>query len=140
MNVLLSIKPQYAESILSGTKKYEFRKKEFRRQGIRRVYLYANGSVRKIVGSFEIESTLRGTPEAIWERCHEHGGITKKDFFEYFEGSKQAFAYKIRDPRKFNGEIDLDSLREDFPIPPQSFYYIPDSRFSYQHFDFTLTH
>lgn len=137
MNVLLSIKPHYAEAILSGAKKYEFRKTEFKRRGIARVYLYANGSVSKIVGSFEIESTLRGTPETIWESCNEYGGITKKDFFKYFEGSKQAFAYKIKNPRKFYGEIDSRSIIESFKAPPQSFYYVPDSKYSHQNFDFT---
>jgi predicted transcriptional regulator len=137
MNVLLSIKPHYAEAILSGTKKYEFRKTEFKRRGIRRVYLYANGSDSKIVGSFEIESTLRGTPKTIWERCNEHGGITKKDFFAYFEGSKQAFAYRIKNPCRFYGEIDSNSVLESFKTPPQSFYYFPDPTYQDQNLEFS---
>ena len=34
MQVLLSIKPEFAESILAGSKKYEFRKVIFRRTGL----------------------------------------------------------------------------------------------------------
>ena len=30
-NILMSIKPQYVEKILSGNKKYEYRKKDLRR-------------------------------------------------------------------------------------------------------------
>ena len=138
MNVLLSIKPHYAEAILSGTKKYEFRKTEFKRRSIGRVYLYANGSDSTIVGSFEIESTIRGTPETIWERCNEHGGITREDFFTYFDGSKQAFAYKIKNPCRFYGEIDINSVLESFKAPPQSFYYFPDSKYHDQNFDFSV--
>lgn len=137
MNVLLSIKLKYAEAILSGAKKYEFRKTEFKRRDIGRVYLYANGSTSKIVGSFEIEKTLRGTPRTIWQRCNEHAGIAKEDFFRYFEGSKQAFAYKIRNPRRFCDEIDRNSILESIKTPPQSFYYIPDTKYRDQNFDST---
>lgn len=34
MKILLSIKPQYVEKIISGEKRYEFRKKEFKRRDI----------------------------------------------------------------------------------------------------------
>ncbi len=76
MNVLLSIRPKYAEAIFSGLKRYEFRRTIFRRKDAERVYVYSNSSVGKIVGSFEIEEILKGTPEEIWTRCHrQHKGI-----------------------------------------------------------------
>ena len=110
MDVLLSIKPKYAETILSGDKRYEFRKTLFKRRGIRRIYLYASNHVGKIVGSFEIADILKGTPELIWEQCHQFGGIAREDFFEYFKGSQQAFAYKIKNVQKFRDGIDLQFI------------------------------
>jgi type I restriction enzyme S subunit len=125
MDVLLSIKPKYAEAILSGDKRYEFRRTLFKRRDIRRVYLYANNHVGKIVGSFEIAETLKGTPETIWEKCHHCGGVTRGDFFKYFKGSQQAFAYKIRNVQRFPGGIDLQLVKGfSRKTPPQSFCYL----------------
>jgi len=38
-DVIISINPQYVETIISGIKKFEFRKSIFRRD-IRRIYIY----------------------------------------------------------------------------------------------------
>ena len=38
MNVLLSVKPKYAEKIVEGEKKYEFRRAIFKKQDIEKVY------------------------------------------------------------------------------------------------------
>ncbi len=129
MNVLLSIKPHYANAILSGTKKYEFRKTAFTRSDVEKVYLYANDNIKKIVGSFEIATILKDTPQRIWEECHGHAGISKKDFFTYFNGRQDAFAFKIKNVHKFRHYIDPHSAIEKF-TPPQSFYYLPELRIS----------
>lgn len=114
MNVLLSIKPCYAEAILSEVKKYEFRRVAFRRKDIHKVYLYANSDIRKIVGSFEIDNILEGTPKEIWEKCHLYGGISKKEFFNYFKGAKKAFAIKIKNVHRFEKAIDPRVIIENF--------------------------
>ena len=48
MRVLLSIKPEFAEKILNGAKRYEFRKQAFA-QPVEAVVLYATKPVGKIV-------------------------------------------------------------------------------------------
>ncbi|MDD8572078.1 ASCH domain-containing protein, partial [Escherichia coli] len=50
MKVLLSIKPEYAESILSGKKKYEFRKNIFRNKNVDTIVIYATMPVGKVIG------------------------------------------------------------------------------------------
>jgi type I restriction enzyme S subunit len=122
MDVLLSIKPKYAEAILNGVKKYEFRRTIFRRS-VERVFIYSNSHVRKIVGLFEVEEILEGTPHEIWNSCHRYGGISKKDFYTYFEGSRRAFAIKIKNVFRFSEPIDPYFAVKNF-TPPQSFYYI----------------
>ena len=54
MKVLLSIKPQYVESILSGKKSYEFRRMIFAAQ-IDTVVIYATKPIGRVVGEFGIE-------------------------------------------------------------------------------------
>ena len=51
MTVLLSIKPDYVEKILDGSKKYEFRKIIFN-DNIQRIMIYSSSPVKKIVGFF----------------------------------------------------------------------------------------
>jgi len=129
MSVLLSIKPKYVEKIFSGEKKYEFRRKIFRRRDINRIYIYSNSNVKKIVGSFEVKRIISDKPENIWGICHRYGGISKNEFFKYFLGAKKGFAIEIKNVHKFYEPIDPYSAIENF-TPPQSFYYIDASFFN----------
>jgi type I restriction enzyme S subunit len=128
MNVLLSVKPKYAEKILEGEKKYEFRRAIFKKQNIEKVYIYSSSPVSKIVAAFEIEKILKDSPEKIWKRCQKYAGISKKDFFDYFKNSDMAFAIEIGYVDSFKEQIDPFKIIENFK-PPQSFYYLP---FSFQ--------
>ena len=47
MNVLLSIKPEFAFKIFDGTKKYEFRKSIFKKPGVKKVIVYASSPTGK---------------------------------------------------------------------------------------------
>ncbi len=123
MNVLLSVKPKYAEKILDGKKKYEFRRSIFKRQNIEKVYIYSSSPVSKIIAAFEIERILTDSPEKIWELCHKYAGILENDFFSYFENSDIAYAIEIDNVNSFPVPIDPYDVIEGFN-PPQSFYYL----------------
>ncbi|MCE8424766.1 MAG: hypothetical protein J5U17_03185 [Candidatus Methanoperedens sp.] len=124
MNVLLSVKPEYAEKIVEGTKKYEFRRSIFKKNDIDKVYIYSSSPVSKIIGSFEIENILKDSPEMIWNLCQKYAGISKKNFFSYFINSNMAYAIEIGDIDRFKEPIDPYHIIENFK-PPQSFYYVP---------------
>ncbi|MDP3103480.1 MAG: ASCH domain-containing protein [Candidatus Methanoperedens sp.] len=124
MNVLLSVKPKYAEKIVEGKKKYEFRRAIFKKQNIEKVYIYSTSPVSKIIATFEIEKILKDSPEKIWKLCQKYAGISKKDFFDYFKNSEMAFAIEIGYVNSFQEPIDPYLIIEDF-TPPQSFYYLP---------------
>jgi type I restriction enzyme S subunit len=55
MNVLLSIKPKYANQIVKGNKKYEFRKSVFKNRDLEMVYIYSSSPVKRIIGAFAIK-------------------------------------------------------------------------------------
>ena len=55
MRVLLSIKPEFAELIFKGTKKFEFRKSIFKNSEIKTVVVYASSPMQKVIGEFEID-------------------------------------------------------------------------------------
>jgi len=62
MIVLLSIRPEFAERILNGTKKCEYRKVVFRRRDVDTFVLYVCSPVRMILAEIEIEKVLCNSP------------------------------------------------------------------------------
>ena len=122
MNILLSIKPKFVESIMNGEKRYEFRKTIFRNRDIERAYIYSTSPVKKVVGSFFIGDIAEDYPVRLWERFHMFSGLSYKDFFNYFNKNRKGFAIHIKKVEQFDIPVDPWELNPDF-TPPQSFYY-----------------
>lgn len=125
MKVLLSIKPEYAEKILTGKKRYEFRKSIFKNSSVKTVVIYATMPVGKVVGEFDFDEVLSDSPQAIWAETSRYSGITKKFFNSYFDGRDKAHAIKVRSVRRYDIPV---SLTEFVPsgAAPQSFRYLDD--------------
>ena len=122
-NVLLSIKPEFAEKIFQGIKKYEFRKAVFKNRDVRKVIVYASAPVSKVVGEFEIDDILEFEKERLWSKTKNHSGIAKDYFDEYFYGRKIGFAIKIGSPRLYKTPLELFQ-HFNVRYPPQSFMYL----------------
>lgn len=123
MKVLLSIKPEYADKILSGEKKFEFRKSIFKREGIQTVVIYATMPVGKVIGEFEIKNILSDEPESIWDRTCLLSGITKNFFDSYFSERSRAYAIEVKSVKKYDTPQNLSDIRLGLKAP-QSFAYI----------------
>ena len=54
MRVLLSIRPQFALQIFEGSKRYEYRRAIFKREGVTSVLVYASAPIGKVIGEFEV--------------------------------------------------------------------------------------
>lgn len=122
MKVLLSIKPEFADKIFAGTKKYEFRRSLFKNPDIQTIVVYSSSPVQKVIGEFDIETIINAEPSILWNETKDFAGIDKKYFFEYFKSRKTGYAIKIRETRIYNMAL---CIRKDFNAsPPQSFMYI----------------
>ena len=123
MKVLLSIKPQFAEKIFDGTKKFEFRKSIFKNNTIKSIVVYASSPVQMVIGEFEIEDILMENPMTLWEITSNYSGISKEYFDQYFTVRDTAYAIKINKTKRYKKPLNLKS---DFGInfPPQSFMYL----------------
>ena len=122
MKVLLSIKPEFANKIFDGTKKYEFRRSIFKNGAIKKIVVYASSPVQKIIGEFEIDGILSADPVALWSQTKDHSGIPEKYFFEYFGDRACGYAIKIKNPILYKIP---KYIRQDFNLhPPQSFLYL----------------
>lgn len=121
MNVLLSIKPQYVEKILNGTKKYEFRRSIFKKP-VRRIEIYSSSPVQKLVGFFVPGKIVEDSPASLWEHFHKGAGVTEEEFFTYFHKKETGFAIEIAQVDIYQPPIDPFLECPSF-IPPQSFVY-----------------
>ncbi|RJP50905.1 MAG: ASCH domain-containing protein [Anaerolineaceae bacterium] len=122
-SVLLSIKPEFAEKIFQGIKKYEFRKAVFKNRNIQKVIVYASAPVSKVIGEFEIEDILEHETELLWTKTKRYSGIPKDYFDSYFRGREVGYAIKIRKSKLYKAPLDL-SRHFNVKYPPQSFMYI----------------
>lgn len=123
MRVLLSIKPEYAEKILNGTKRYEYRKAIFRDASVRTVVIYATMPVGKVIGEFEVGGFVRGTPSELWRKTKDASGITREFFMTYFSGRDEAQAIQVSNPKRYRVPKSLRDV-SGTSTAPQSFQYL----------------
>jgi predicted transcriptional regulator len=125
MNVLLSVKPKYAELIMKGLKKYEFRKVVFKNKYTKYAYVYSSSPVQKIVGTFQIGSIIEDRPSILWDQLKGYSGMEEDEFFDYFGNREKGFAIEIKDVKRFEDPLDPKELMPRF-VPPLSFCYISE--------------
>lgn len=123
MKVLLSIKPEYADLIFSGEKKYEFRRIVFKNPDVDTVVVYASAPTSKVIGEFEIAGIISATPKQLWQTTKKHAGVDEIFFFDYFAEKAIAYAIQVKNPIRYRKALDI---RKRYALaPPQSFAYLP---------------
>ncbi|MBT3177216.1 MAG: ASCH domain-containing protein [Desulfobacula sp.] len=120
--IALSIKPVYADAILSGDKTVEFRKNGIP-EDIKSIVLYATQPVQQIVGYFDVKSCEVDDPSKLWENYGGCGHITFDDFNSYYKGKKIGKCFLIENAYRFEKPIPLDKCKS-FSKSPQSFAYL----------------
>lgn len=122
MKVLLSIKPEYVEEIIKGNKKFEYRKRIFKKD-VDSVVIYCTMPVGKIIGEFTIDTIINDSPKKIWNMTSSYSGISRDSFLDYFSGKSDGFAIKIKDFIEYENPINPREIDNQF-IAPQSYKYI----------------
>jgi len=122
MKVLLSIKPKYAEMILSGEKKYEFRRTIFKETDVKKIVIYASSPVSKVIGEFEVDDILSFDITELWLLTMDSAGIDKGYYDSYFSGKEVGHAIKVKNVKKYPKHKDLREF--NIKRAPQSFAYI----------------
>ena len=120
-SILLSIKPEYVERILAGSKKYEFRKR-LASKTIKKIFIYSTAPTMQVVGEVQVVGTISASPTALWEQTKGSTGITRDKYREYFKGCKVAYAYRLGDVTRYEPPKELREF--NISSPPQSFVYL----------------
>lgn len=123
---LFSIHPRYADAILAGDKRVEFR-----RQGlpddVTHIVVYATAPRQRVVGSFRVADVERLPPSRAWSQYRGVGGIDKDSFDAYYAGAEAAYVIHVEDPTQFVVPFRLSDIAEDLR-PPQSYLYLTGDR------------
>lgn len=125
---LLSIHPRYAEEILAGRKRVEFRRRPLP-VDVTQVVIYATAPVARVVGAFQVEAIDSTTPSDAWQQYHQVGGIEQEAFDSYYDGTDTAHVIRIRDVKAAKPPFTLSEVDETLR-PPQSFTYLRGLRWA----------
>lgn len=124
-NIIMSIKPVYANKIFSEEKKYEFRK-SIPKNKFEKVFVYSSSPKKKVIGCFSIGKIHEfiNIEDLINTLNNEEFGIEIDSLRKYFENSEKMFAISIENVVKYEKELDL----VDFGIntAPQNYCYIKE--------------
>lgn len=120
--VLMSIRPRYAEQIALGEKQIEFRKKIFS-STVKKVYIYSSSPTKRIIGYFNVTKIIKDTPDRLWKRFQNIGGISYKEYEKYYKGHNVGYGIVIKKFIPYSNPIDPIKQEPTFRAP-QSYCYI----------------
>ncbi|MCX4163695.1 ASCH domain-containing protein [Paraburkholderia megapolitana] len=122
-HVLISLEQRHAENILSGIKQIELRRRAMRVEIGTVVWIYAKLPVGRVVGSARVSAVHSLAPSTLWRRFADVCGLTRSEFFSYFEGTSSGCALALHEPHRLVGAVSLAELRQASMgfQPPQFF-------------------
>jgi predicted transcriptional regulator len=116
-DVLMSIRPEYAEAILSGSKTVELRRRRPSFPSGTRVIVYSSSPDQRLLGTFEAGAVRVAPPEELWVLVGERAGVARLAFDAYFAGCELGYAIEVCAPRR----LEPEPLRFR---PPQSYLFL----------------
>jgi predicted transcriptional regulator len=129
---LLSIRPQFANLIVSGKKTVEFRRRFTPRvEKGAFAMIYCTSPIKAIVGFAYIQKVDCLPLKKLWS-TYGHGGMIDKSYFlEYFAGLDRGYALVLKGAKRFETQIEAGGLKSRFGfVAPQSFAYLPAPYYS----------
>lgn len=125
-HVVMSVHPRYADAIMDGRKKVEFRKRPFA-SDVAVVWVYATAPIQRIIGCFEVDTMVIAAPRDLWRQFAKVGCIEHADFNRYYAGRVVGAGIRIGNVTRLEVPV---LIRELLPsgVPPQSYAYVVASR------------
>ena len=122
--IILSIHPNHIEKILSGEKRYEYRKRI--PQDIDYLIVYATAPIKKIVAIIEVDMVMKDTPQNIWDVTQSESGVSYEFLMNYFNDLSIGYAIKFRNIYKLPAPID-STIIDGVKCAPQAYVYVKET-------------
>ena len=124
--LFISVKPIYAQKILSREKSIELRKLKPKVSPGDYIIIYASEPQKAVVGFGLIKRVIVTTPQEMWNSHSKNLGIDKKSFGDYYAGKSKAVGIVIDSVRSLTIPIPLSKLRgiDASFAPPQVYRYV----------------
>ena len=123
-DILVSIKPKYADQILAGAKLVEIRKRFSNRWVGCRAVLYSSSPQKALVGEATVRSVTFGNPREVWAQFGTSIGCSSAEFDAYVGTAAQISAIELGDVIPYKQPVSLaqvSHLVQENLRPPQSF-------------------
>lgn len=123
--LFISIKEEYVNQILEGTKQIELRKSRPKVSAGDHIIIYCTSPVKAIVGTAQIDDVITHSPRQMWQLHSHRLGIRKKEYFEYYNNADKAIGIVLSDVQRLCFNICLSVIKKQLPAftPPQTFKY-----------------
>ena len=127
--LVLSLKPRFAEAILSGHKTVELRRVMPRITVPTLALLYASGPARSLVGTCVVRSVVRHPVRELWRLYGAETALSRSEFDAYLAGREAGVALLLEQANRLPAPIPLPALRRAAAFrPPQSIAYVGNER------------
>ena len=125
-DILMSIKPLYADMIVSGFKTVEIRKRAVRAPAGARIWIYATSPRQQIVAYARLQEVALDTPDQIWRAFGHRAGIDRREFDAYVREAKVVAALCLAEITELDTPL---CPRGEAPAfrPPQSYAFLGDA-------------
>ena len=125
-DILMSIKPQYVEMIVSGRKTVEIRKNAARASAGARIWIYATSPRQQVVASARLKAVAVATPAEIWGTFGDRTGIDRAEFDAYVRQAEVVSALCLTEVTSLDPPL---CPRDEVPAfrPPQSYTFVHDA-------------
>jgi predicted transcriptional regulator len=126
--LLISIRSEYAEKLLSAQKTIELRRKFPVHIPPNTPFLiYSSRGDQAVVAKGTVNRVMELGLSELWQRAKDHASVTKSVFNEYFDGLEQGFAIFVENVVRTKSQTPVKLLKSKFNIvPPQSFRYLSE--------------
>ncbi|MCK4373324.1 MAG: hypothetical protein KAW61_09255 [candidate division Zixibacteria bacterium] len=100
-DLVMSLHPEHAESILNGRKRVEIRRRFSSKWKDSIALIYSTDPIRSFVGSFQIANVVKGSPDEIWYAFSAEIGCCREEFFRYAASSTTVYAIVVGERHEF---------------------------------------
>ncbi len=128
--IIISIKPEYAQKIISGEKQVEIRRSFNAKLKGCKAAIYSSKPKQELNGFVTLDKIEKDKPENIWRKYKDKIACTEQDYLAYTKDTEQIFSIHLKNFEKYIGSIPLSQLSyllDDNLRPPQSYYLLKNN-------------